>query len=134
MPVPALKFLIVDDNPDSRFLLAKTLLRKFPGAALLESRTSDRAVAILSKELPAAVIAHRAEEMDGAALIRALRESNPTVPIVMVSGIDRTEVARASGANSFLHYDEWLRIGTVVADLLKFAAPDESQQTEQKSE
>lgn len=119
MPDMSLKFLIVDDNPDSRFLLAKTLLRKFPRAAMLESETGDRALAILSQEKPTVIIAHRAEEVDGATLIRSLRDRNPTVPIVMVSGIDRTESARLSGANSFLHYDEWLRIGTVVAELLK---------------
>lgn len=134
MPESPLKFLIIDDNPDSRFLLTKTLLRKFPGAAMLESQTSGRAVAILSRDKPSAVIAHRAEEMDGATLIRLLREQNSTVPIVMVSGIDRTDLARLSGANFFLHYDEWLRIGTVVADLLKTVASDESQQTEQRSD
>ena len=36
----------------------------------------------------------------------------------MVSGIDRAAEAVAAGANLFLNYDEWLRIGTVVAELL----------------
>lgn len=41
-----------------------------------------------------------------------------SVPIVMVSGIDRTQPALAAGADRFLLYDEWLRIGTMVQELL----------------
>jgi hypothetical protein len=37
---------------------------------------------------------------------------------VMVSGMDREEAALAAGADVFLHYDEWLRIGSVVEQLL----------------
>jgi CheY-like chemotaxis protein len=122
MPGSSHRFLIVDDNSDSRFLLAKTLLRKFPGAQMLECQTSERAVAILSRDKPHAVVAHRSQETDGQTLIRMLRAVDATVPIVMVSGIDRREAARVAGANAFLHYDEWLRIGTVVAELLRTAA------------
>lgn len=122
MPEEVPRFLIVDDNSDSRFLLAKTLLRKFPGAQMLECQTSEKAVAILSREKPHAVVAHRTQETDGQTLIRSLRAADLTVPIVMVSGIDRREAARLAGANAFLHYDEWLRIGTVVAELLRAAA------------
>jgi hypothetical protein len=42
----------------------------------------------------------------------------PEILLVMVSGIDRRQTALAAGANSFLHYDEWLRIGTVAGELL----------------
>lgn len=114
-------FLVIDDNADSRFLLAKTLQRKFPGSLILESQTSDSSVAILRQERPQVVIAHRTFEHDGQALIRMLRAQDAAVPIVMVSGIDRGEAARAAGATTFLHYDEWLRIGSVVAALLPAA-------------
>jgi hypothetical protein len=88
---------------------------------MLECQSSEKAVAILSREKPHAVVAHRTQETDGQTLIRALRAVDPAVPIVMVSGIDRREAARLAGANAFLHYDEWLRIGTVVSDLLRTA-------------
>mgnify|MGYP001573799336 CR=1 FL=1 len=61
---------------------------------------------------------HRAVEIDGLTLIRFLRRVSPQVPIVMVSGIDRAAEAQEAGATCFLNYDEWLRIGTVMADLL----------------
>ena len=65
-----------------------------------------------------AIVSHRTWELSGAELVQKLREANSQVPIVMVSGIDRTGEAVAAGATRFLLYDEWLRIGTVVAELL----------------
>lgn len=118
------KFLIVDDNADSRFLLVKTLVRKFPQAILQETQDGEAAMALArSGQLDAAVV-HRAAEIDGITLVRLLRQENPTVPIVMVSGIDRSHQAREAGATTFLSYEAWLRIGTVVAEIL--AARNES--------
>jgi hypothetical protein len=62
----------------------------------------------------------------GVEVVRGLRVANPTVPIVMVSGIDRRAAATEAGANAFLLYDEWLRIGTVVAELLGAPTDDTS--------
>ena len=117
MPSPP-KFLIVDDNSDSRFLLVKTLLRKFPQAILQETQDGQSSVALARSETLDAVVVHRAAEMDGLTLIRLLRQVNPGVPIVMVSGIDRMKSAIEAGATTFLNYDAWLRIGTVVAELV----------------
>jgi CheY-like chemotaxis protein len=112
------QFLVVDDNADSRFLLVKTLLRKFPQALLQECQDSDVAIVAARNPNLDAIVAHRASDVDGPTLIRFLRHSNPSVPIVMVSGLDRSASAAEAGATSFLNYDEWLRVGTVVSDLL----------------
>jgi CheY-like chemotaxis protein len=112
------KFLIVDDNPDSRFLLVKTLLRKFPQSILQETQDGESALALVRADTLSAVIVHRAAEMDGLSLVRMLREANGSVPLVMVSGLDRSKSAIEAGATTFLNYDAWLRIGTVVAELL----------------
>jgi DNA-binding NtrC family response regulator len=117
MPSPR-RFLIVDDNADSRFLLVKTLLRKFPLAALLETQEGDAALAMMRAEPLDAIIVHRAAEIDGVTLVRMLREVNSTIPLVMVSGIDRSRQAMEAGATTFLSYDAWLRIGTVVDEIL----------------
>jgi len=111
-------FLVVDDNADSRFLLVKTLQRKFPAAVIREVQESEQAVAIATHEPLAAIVAHRAADMDGISLIRTLRAANPNVIILMVSGLDRTESAIRAGATCFLNYDEWLRVGSLVTDLL----------------
>lgn len=126
------KFLIVDDNADSRFLLVKTLLRKFPQAILQETQDGESAVALVKSGQLDAVVVHRAAEIDGVSLVRNLRQTNPAVPIVMVSGLDRTKAALEAGASTFLSYDAWLRIGTVVSELVSAgklppATDDESQ-------
>lgn len=121
---PVLTFLVIDDNPDSRFLLVKTLLRKFPQAAVEECHQPEVVVEKAVAGRPAAIVVHRTAEVDGVTLIGLLRRSLPVVPIVMVSGIDRTVQALAAGATRFLHYDEWLRIGTVVAQLLDHGGPE----------
>lgn len=121
-----LSFLIVDDNSDGRFLLAKTLLRCFPRAGVHECVDIDVAVASAKKLHPAVIIVHRAGGLDGIETIRQIREANASTPIVYVSGYDRSHEAVRAGANCYLNYDAWLRIGTVVADLLpNHVAPEE---------
>jgi CheY-like chemotaxis protein len=116
---PSVKiFLVVDDNADSRFLLVKTLQRKFPDAVIRECQDSEAAVLYAQDPDLSAIIAHRAADLDGISLIRALRAANPQVIILMVSGLDRTHSAIRAGATCFLNYDEWLRVGSIVTDLL----------------
>jgi CheY-like chemotaxis protein len=117
MPAP-LKFLVIDDNADSRFLLVKTLLRKFPNAVIHECQSSHAALEMAKAADLAAIISHRTTETAGIELLRELRATNPNVPMVMVSGVDRNELAMAAGADRFLLYDEWLRVGTVVEELV----------------
>lgn len=115
MPSPNSKrFLVVDFHAESRFLLVKTLLRKFPGAAIFEEEDADRAMEIVRTRNVSAVITHRTFEVEGIDLVRQFRTIGPNLPIIMVSGIDRAEAALAAGANTFLPYDEWLRLGSVV--------------------
>jgi CheY-like chemotaxis protein len=112
------KFLVVDDNPDSRFLLVKTLLRKFPQAILQETQDGESALELTRSQELDALVVHRSAEVDGITLVRMLREVNQTVPIVMVSGIDRSKTALEAGATTFLSYEAWLRIGSIVAEIL----------------
>lgn len=121
------KLLVVDDNPDSRFLLVKTLLRKFPRSIIHETQEAGAAVAMANANRLDAVVAHRAADVDGLTLVRAIRDANPTVPIVMVSGIDRSKAALLAGATTFMSYEEWLRIGSVVASLI---APEKPSPTD----
>jgi DNA-binding NtrC family response regulator len=107
-------FLVVDFQRESRFLLVKTLLRKFPRAVVRECEDAEQAVQMARTQDVACIITHRTFETPGADLVRQLREVDPDVPIVMVSGVDRAKAALDAGATSFLNYDEWLRIGTIV--------------------
>jgi hypothetical protein len=69
-----------------------------------------------------AAIVHRTTEMTGVYFVQSLRRLNPLVPILMISGIDRSHVALAAGANRFLLFDQWQQVGAVVAELLNVPA------------
>lgn len=118
-----LHFLIIDDNPDGRFLIAKTLLRKFPNSTIVECQTADAAFRALKGQPVSLIVSHRTFEFDGVSLIRELRAQTPDVPIVMTSGIDRRDAALTAGADGFLTYDEWLMVGNYVAKLLTERGP-----------
>lgn len=115
----SLHFLVVDHHKDSRFLLVKSLLRKFPQAKIEEAEEGDPAVEQARNPALSAIITHRTREYYGTELVAKFREVNSRVPIVMVSGIERTGPALAAGADRFMLYDEWLRIGTLVKELLE---------------
>src|SRR4051812_42560600 len=116
--LPNPHFLVVDFHPESRYLLVRTLVRKFPAARITECDEAEPALELLGKGGVSAVATHRTFDVLGTELVRLFRQINHTVPIIMVSGIDRREGAEAAGANRFLHYDEWLRIGSVAEELL----------------
>jgi DNA-binding NtrC family response regulator len=113
------KFLVVDDVPENRFLLAKTLLRKFPGAIVQECEETVTSITAARDDRLTAVVVHRAIDSDGVSLTAAIRSANPMVPIIIVSGQESCPGAIKAGANVFLNFEAWLRIGTVVADLLE---------------
>ena len=111
-------FVVVDHNADTRFLLVKCLHRKFPGAVIHEAADGETALALAGRSDLAGIVSHRTTEMLGVELVRAFRALNAAIPIVMVSGIERGAEALAAGADAFLLFDEWLRVGTVVQDLM----------------
>ena len=111
-------FLVVDDNNDSRQLLVKTLRRKYPHAVFHECHKGDPAMVVAQRRDISAIISHRTFDYDGEMLVALFRRANPTVPIIMVSGYDRSHRALIAGADAFLNYDRWLMIGTVVAETM----------------
>src|SRR5437764_1318364 len=91
------QFLVIDFHPESRYLLAKTLTRKYPGAVVQECDDADKAVEMARAINFLAIVTHRTYEIDGVELVGRLRDADPDVPIVMVSGIDREEAALDAG-------------------------------------
>lgn len=114
--VPA--FLVVDDNPDGRSLVTRSLHRKFPNCSVAECDQVETALALLAANRYDAVLSHRTVEVRGADLVRLLRDVRPDVPIVMISGVDQSNEATVAGAKRFVHFDAWLIIGSVTAQLL----------------
>lgn len=110
--------MVIDDVEENRFLLAKTLLRKFPSARIREYEEAETALAVLAADPPALIVAHRSLDLDGLALVRAVRQAAPTLPIVAVSSRASWPEALTAGANEFLNYEAWLRIGVLAERLL----------------
>lgn len=123
---PPDRFLVIDENPDGRFLLSKTLMRAFPKSVVVECRSAETALQVLQTEKVAAILSHRTLEYDGAGLVRELRKISPSVPIIMVSGFDREKLAQEAGATRFFNYDQWPRIGIFVAELLNRRSPGDA--------
>ena len=113
-----LSFVIVDDIDDNRFLLSKALLRAFPASVITECLESGPALSAAARDKPTAIIVHRSMDLNGPAMVRALRGVTATTPIVMVSGRERCPEAIEAGANAFLNYESWSRIGTVIEEVL----------------
>jgi DNA-binding NtrC family response regulator len=111
-------FLIVDDIDDNRLLLAKALLREFPEARVAECIESGAALIAAGRDQPTAIIVHRSFDLNGPDTIRALRGAVPDTPIIMVSGRESCPEGIAAGANAFLNYESWPRIGLVITEVL----------------
>jgi DNA-binding NarL/FixJ family response regulator len=112
------RFLLIDDHADGRSLISRTLHRKFPQSVTLECVDAEAGLGIAAAEALDAVIVHRAGQHTAAELVELVRAINPTIPILVVSGYDRSAEVLAAGANKFLHYDQWLLVGTTMAELL----------------
>lgn len=111
---PLHKFLVVDDVPENRFLVSKSLLKKFPGSLVQECEESTPAIAAVQHDRLSAIIVHRGLDVDGPTMVALLRRVNPSVPIIMVSGRESCPAAIEAGANAFLNYESWQRIGALV--------------------
>ncbi|HVU33371.1 MAG TPA: response regulator [Opitutaceae bacterium] len=118
-------FVVIDFHAESRFLLVKTLRRKFPNAVIHETDDAEKAIEIARAVNLSAIITHRTFEMEGIELVRRLRDADPRVVIIMVSGIDREAAALGAGATGFLPYEEWLRIGSYVERHIQGRQPPE---------
>lgn len=114
-----MRFLIVDDNPDNRFLVSRTLLRKFPASGAAVECQTFVAAAKLLKSLPVdLIIAHRTPEFSVAEPIRELRALCPQTPIIALSSMNQQPDVLAAGADRFHLTDEWLLIGNAAVELL----------------
>ena len=88
-------FLILDDDPDNRFLIRYGLTKAFPGAHVLEYDDADKALAgIREVRLDAVVSDHHLSTRDGASFITDLRSLGNTCPIVMVTASSDPAVHR----------------------------------------
>jgi len=86
--------LIVDDEPDIRDTIS-AVLNDEEYETICASNAQD-AQAIMNKELPSLIILDiwmRDSTMDGLSLLNWIKDSNPEIPIIMISGHGTVEIA-----------------------------------------
>jgi two-component system, NtrC family, nitrogen regulation response regulator NtrX len=102
----ALDILIVDDEQDIRDLVAGVL--GDDGYGTRTAATSDAALAALDERLPSLILLDvwlRGSSMDGLELLKAIKQRDKNIPVIVFSGhgnIDTAVAAIASGAVDFL--------------------------------
>lgn len=118
-PLP-LSIVLVDDDPDSAFLLRRDLLRAFPSAEI-HHRPSRELLPFLSLIRPQLLVtAYRLHGLTGIELIASVRQTGARFPMALVSGMPNYRTrALAAGADLFLTYEDDQQIGTELRRLME---------------
>ena len=100
------EILVIDDNPDIRFLICNILKEKH--FSIRSAANFDQAVLEINKKLPDLAIIDikldRAEK-DGIDLLKLLMTKNNSIPVIMISGHATVQIALESirlGAYEFI--------------------------------
>jgi len=97
------KLLIVDDETDIREF-ARNFFTKRQIDVFVASG-GRQALEIVSKEDPNLLLLDvRMEEMTGIEVLRELRKTNPTVKVIMVSGVEDEETIKEANALGVIGY------------------------------
>lgn len=117
---PALRILVVDDDPDGIYLTQHWLKHEFPAAVVSVVSDGQEALDYLTEHPVDAVITdHVMQSMTGVELITEIRKRDPILPIMMVTGMDELRPrALAAGASRFLPSSERPRMGDALRQLL----------------
>jgi len=113
-----LKFLLLDKNPEDRFIIAQALLRDFPRAVLQECQDPAAALQEIQRAAPTAVFIHATRDKTGPEIVREVRALDPALMIISLSRVPEEADAIAAGANRFLQADQWQMAGMLVKELL----------------
>jgi CheY-like chemotaxis protein len=124
-----LKFLLVDDDKEKRFLIAHHLAREFDGVDLVECDSGAEAIAHLEKHpFNALVTDNSMSPVNGLELILWLRERDARLPVVMVTGNPEIErVAIKAGASVVVTSHKFKEVGSILKKLLHEEKPPTSE-------
>ncbi|MBA4136640.1 MAG: hypothetical protein C0518_04920 [Opitutus sp.] len=115
--------MIYAHSADERLLYARTLRRNFPQVQVAEVAGPTQALLAAEGERFDAAVIHFNNSPEAVELLGSLRRQHPDLPIVAVSGVDRTARATAAGATKFVLAQEWLMLGKHLAELLRLPRP-----------
>ena len=96
----ASRILVVDDEPDFRQLVANAL----PALTVVEAGNGREALEAIAEKTPDLVITDiKMPEMDGLALLEALRSQHPELPVLAVSGYMSPGELQDRGFDGVIH-------------------------------
>ena len=86
------KILIVDDDKDLCFVLKRFLSKH--GFEVLEATSGKAALEILDSVEPDLILCDfRLEDMSGSSILRKIKEKNPSVPVIIITGYSNIKTA-----------------------------------------
>lgn len=113
-----LSILIVEADDLARSLLARALLRRFPGALVQQCAQSDTAAfAAGLPHLTALLVG--APRRGGRELVAQLRAANAHVPIVVLATELAASEATEAGGTCVMDAQQWIRVPDVVATIAR---------------
>lgn len=107
----------MSEDPERLLLISTTLHRKFPNSVVQTCRDSEAALEVARAQRLDAIVAHRSTDLDEIPLVEHLRAVT-SAPIILMSGPHHAQAALAAGAAGHLDQEQWLLIGTTVAELI----------------
>lgn len=122
--VEAPQFLLVNDHENGLFLLERAVMREFPAAVVVKSRSAEEALGIWqNRKFDALITDNRMPHMEGLDMVRAIRAVDMDTPILMLTGSPQAEAeARAAGVNDFISSGSWDDIRARIRRLLRDAS------------
>src|SRR3954470_24113206 len=86
------KILIIDDDKDLCFVLKRFLSKH--GFEVLEATTGRAALEILDSVDPDLILCDfRLEDMSGSSILKKIKEKNPSVPVIIITGYSNIKTA-----------------------------------------
>jgi len=86
------RILVIDDNVDLRFLLKKFLTRH--GYEVVDVASGKAGLEIVQKEVIDLVLCDfKLDDMDGSSVLQALKEFNPAIPVIIITGYSNVKTA-----------------------------------------
>ena len=91
---PSLQVLLIDDNPDDRFLVERSLQQEFPGLLveeIIDQKGLDRALS--GQHFDLVITDYQLRWTDGLKVLRLCKSRWPDRPVIMFTGTDSEEIA-----------------------------------------